>query len=240
MDVALLTAGIPDTLGKCRAMNRFKTYLWAATFVLLSASFTGAQEHQHHDFGDIETWIQRFEDPARELWQKPDQVVGLLNLLPGQNVADVGAGTGYFTRRMAEQVIPGGIALAVDIEPGFFPYIDKRAVTDGQDNIFIRKAEIDNPRLGVAIFDLIFICNTLHHIDHRAEYFAWLQRALRSGGRVVVVDFFKDMEIPVGPKPAMRLSHQSLKAEFVAAGFSVDVDVETLPYQYILTATLRQ
>ena len=221
-------------------MIRLTACLWAVTLVLFLPTLVVAQEHQHHDFGDIEKWVERFEDPAREEWQKPDHVVGLLNLQAGQNVADVGAATGYFTRRMAKKVVPGGIAVAVDIEPGFFPYIDARAVAENQDNIFTRKAEADNPRLGVGNFDLIFICDTLHHIDHRAEYYAWLQRALRSGGRVVVVDFFKEMEIPVGPKPAMRISHQALKAEFVAAGFRVDVDVETLPYQYILTATVRE
>ena len=198
-----------------------------------------AQEHHHphHDFSDIETWIERFEDPARDEWQRPDMVVELMGLTPGQNVADIGAGTGYFTRRLAKKVSPGGIAVAVEIEPGFFPYIDKRALEAGQDNIFTRLCLPDNPRLSPATYDLIFICNTLHHIEHRAEYYAWLKRALRPKGRVVVVDFFKDMDIPVGPKPSERLAPGALRTEFQAAGFTVSVDAETLPYQYILTAT---
>ena len=199
-----------------------------------------AQGHgNHHDFSEIDRWIERFEEPAREDWQKPDLVVELLGLQPGQNVADVGAGTGYFTRRMAKKILPGGIAVAADIEAGFFPYVSKRALEAGQDNIFTQLALVDNPRLAPGTYDLIFICNTLHHIEHRAEYYAWLRRGLKPGGRVVIVDFFKDMEIPVGPKPSERLAPGSLRLEFESAGFTVSIDAESLPYQYILFATPR-
>lgn len=196
------------------------------------------QGHQHN-FSDIERWIERFEDPARDEWQRPDTVVELLGLVPGQNVADIGAGTGYFTRRMAKKISPGGLAVAVEIEAGFFPYIQKRAHQDSQANILTQLAEPNNPWLAQSTYDLIFFCNTLHHIGRRAEYYAWLRRALRPGGRVVVVDFFPDMEIPVGPRPEMRLAPRTLRMELEAAGFTVSVDAETLPYQYILTARPR-
>ena len=210
-----------------------------ALLLLLLALPVLAEEHGHHDFSDIQKWIDRFEEPSREEWQKPDAVVELLGLKPGQNVADIGAGTGYFTRRMAKKILPGGVAVAVEIEPGFFPYINKRALDAQQDNIFTQLALVDNPRLAPGTYDLIFICDTLHHIEHRAEYYAWLRRGLKPGGRVVVVDFFKDMDIPVGPKPSERLAPGSLRMEFEAAGFTVRIDAETLPYQYILVATPR-
>ncbi len=196
--------------------------------------------HQPHgSFSETEKWVQRFEDPARDEWQRPDMVVELLGLTPGQNVADIGAGTGYFTRRMAKKVSPGGLAVAVDLETGFFPYIQKRARDAHQANILTQPAEPNNPWLAPATYDVIFICNTLHHIDRRAEYYAWLRRALRPEGRVVVVDFFKEMEIPVGPPQAMRLSPSALRLELEAAGFTVSIDAESLPYQYILTAKAR-
>ena len=213
--------------------------LTRALLLLLLALPVLAEEHGHHDFSDIQKWIDRFEEPAREQWQKPDLVVELLSLQPGQNVADIGAGTGYFTRRMAKKILPGGVAVAVEIEPGFFPYINKRALEANQDNIFTQLALVDNPRLSPGTYDLIFICDTLHHIEHRAEYYAWLRRGLKPGGRVVIVDFFKDMQIPVGPKPSERLAPGALRMEFEAAGFTVKVDAETLPYQYILIATPR-
>ena len=74
----------------------------------------------HHDFSDAEKWIERFEEPSRDDWQKPDLVVESLNLKPGMNVADIGAASGYFTRRMAKKIGPGGFAFAVDIESNFF------------------------------------------------------------------------------------------------------------------------
>lgn len=197
-------------------------------------------EHgKHHDFSDLQKWVERFEDPQREEWQKPDLVVELLKLGPGHNVADIGAGTGYFTRRMAKKILPGGLAVAVEIEPAFFSYVQKRAIEDKQDNLLMQLALPDTPRLAVGTYDVIFMCNTLHHIEHRAEYYAWLRRALRPGGRVVVVDFFKEMELPVGPPPSERLAPGSLRLEFEAAGFTVSVDAESLPYQYILSATPR-
>ena len=211
-------------------------------FLILPAA---AQRHgshppgHRHDFSDIERWIERFEEPAREEWQKPDLVVDLLGLQPGQNVADVGAGTGYFTRRMAKKILPGGLAVAVEIEPGFFPYVSQRALEADQSNILTQLALPDNPRLAAGVYDLIFICNTLHHIERRTEYYAWLRRGLRPGGRVVIVDFFKDMEIPVGPGPSERIAPGTLRMELEAAGFSVSIDAESLPYQYIVTATAR-
>lgn len=215
------------------------------TALLLSLSFTlpllahPSSSDSQKTFSEIERWIQRFEEPARADWQLPDTVVEILGLRPGQNVADIGAGTGYFTRRFAKKISPGGLAVAVELEPGFFPYIQKRAREANQANILTQPAEPNNPWLSPATYDLIFLCNTLHHIDNRAEYYAWLRRALRPDGRVVVVDFFKTMEIPVGPPPHMRLDPSALRLELQAAGFTVSVDAETLPYQYILTAKAR-
>ncbi len=212
--------------------------------LLLLSGLASTQEHphghqHHHDFSDVKKWIEMFEAPDRAEWQKPDLVVEKLGLKPGDHVADIGAASGYFTRRLASQVRPGGFALAVDVEPGFFDYIRHRAHREDQRNLFCVRADDDDPHLPEASFDLIFICDTLHHISNRLAYYALLRKTLRGpGSRIVVVDFFKDREIPVGPSKAMRLDRQALKAEFEEAGFSVELDTETLPYQYILTARL--
>lgn len=198
-----------------------------------------SQHHQHkghHDFKDTNKWIQKFEEPARAEWQKPDLVVKTMKLKPGNNVADIGAASGYFTRRMAKAVSPGGIALAVELEPGFFSYILDRARKEGQFNLFTVKCSEDDPNLPEKTLDVIFICDTLHHIEKREAYYQKLRKALRADGRVVIVDFKKYADIPVGPKPEMRLSSKKVQAEFEAAGFAVEVDIDTLPYQYILTA----
>ena len=191
----------------------------------------------HHDFKDTDKWIQKFEDPARAKWQKPDTVVKAMQLKPGYNVADIGAASGYFTRRMAKQISPGGIALAVELEPGFFSYILDRARREGQKNLLTVQCTEDDPRLPEATLDVILICDTLHHIEKRPAYYQKLKKSLRPYGRVVIVDFKKYAKIPFGPKPPMRLSSDKVRKEFEAAGFQVGIDIDTLPYQYILTAT---
>jgi predicted methyltransferase len=194
--------------------------------------------HMTHDFSDAEKWIEKFEDPTRDEWQKPDLVVEMLNLKPGMNVADIGAASGYFTRRMARKIMPGGYALAVEIESNFFPYVLERAYKEQQFNLFTVECTETDPRLPERSLDLILIVDTLHHIENRPTYYELLKASLRDGGRVVIVDFKKHADIPVGPGPKMRLSAQSVTDEFEAAGFQVSVDDNTLPYQYILTASL--
>ena len=201
----------------------------------------GGHKHhgKHHGFGDTEKYIQRFEEPARAEWQKPELVVEMLQLKPGMNVADIGAATGYFARRMAKKVMPGGYVAAVDLEEGFVPYLRRRAYQEGVFNVFPVKGLPDDPLLPAESIDLILIVAALHHFDEREAYYEKLKSALRESGRVVVVDFYKEKEIPVGPGPEMRLRATDLKKEFEAAGFVVDIDSATLPYQYILTATKK-
>lgn len=192
--------------------------------------------HKHHDFSDAELWIERFEDPARDKWQKPDLVVEMLGLQPGMNVADIGAASGYFTRRMASKILPGGFALAVDIEKNFFDYVTERAHKEGQHNLFTVECTEDDPRLPDATMDLVLIVDTLHHIQNRPSYYQKLKKSLRKDGRVVIVDFKKYAEIPVGPKPEERLKATRVQKEFEEAGFQVTVDQTSLEFQYILTA----
>lgn len=215
----------------------FLSTFWGTAWAQHSHDQHGPAGHGH--FRDAKKWIERFEDPARDAWQKPDAVVESLKLKPGMNVADVGAASGYFTRRLASQVMPGGYALAVDIESSFFPYVLERAHSEGQFNLFTVQSLPDDPRLPDESLDVVLIVNTLHHISERPTYYDKLRKSLRSGGRVVVVDFQKDVEIPVGPSREMRLSRESVEEEFRSAGFTVESDTELLPYQYIITATKR-
>ena len=190
--------------------------------------------HHHHGFHEVERWIERFEAPSRAVWQKPDQVVSFLKLESGQTIADIGAGSGYFTRRFAEAVGPQGSALAVEIEPGFFPFIRQTAKELGLDNLKPHHAEPDDPKLEPNSMDMVFICDTLHHIENRQPYYQKVYAALKPGGRLVVVDFFKNRDIPVGPGPKMRLSWSRVKWEMERAGLRSKVEAGLLPYQYIV------
>lgn len=209
-----------------------------STILFLLTAFAQHQGQQHHDpqhsFADTYRWVEEFENTERDAQQKPDDVVRALNLSPGDVVADIGAGTGYFTRRFANAVGDSGIAYAVDLEPNMLQYVAERAQQDGQPNIVPVLATASSPMLAPDSVDLFFICNTIHHIGNRAAYYEILARDLRDGGRLAIVDFRKDAELSQGPDKAMRLARSSLIDELTQAGFRLAEEHAFLPVQYFL------
>jgi ubiquinone/menaquinone biosynthesis C-methylase UbiE len=146
---------------------------------LLSALLLAAQ-HQHtpaHSFEDVDRWVAEFESPERDRQQKPDEVVAALKLRSSDRIADIGAGTGYFTRRFAKSAA-GGTVYAVDLEPNMLRYIAKRARTEGQKNVVPVLGLPESPMLPPDSVDVIFICNTIHHIEERSAYYAVLREIL--------------------------------------------------------------
>ncbi len=207
------------------------------SFVMLLGIFLGAQQQHHttrHSFENVDRWVEEFESPDRDRWQQPDEVVEQMKLMPGDDVADIGAGTGYFSRRFARAVEPDGVVYAVDLEPNMLRYMAKRAVDEGQMNLVPVLATSDNPMLPPSSVDVIFICDTIHHIENRGQYYQTLARDLRAGGRLVIVDFYKDKDIPAGPPKPMRLSRSALRDEVEHAGFRFVEERDFLPYQYFL------
>lgn len=184
-------------------------------------------------FSDVERWVKRFEDPKRQEWQKPDKVVEALNLKPGDTVVDIGAGTGYFTRRFAKEVLPGGRALGLDIENSLVNYMKEDARKLNLDNYEARVVKPDNPELEPGSVDVIFLCNTYHHIDKRVDYFGRISSSLKPGGRVVIVDYYKK-EMPEGPPPRHKLSKEAVQKEMKGAGYRLLRSHDFLPYQYFL------
>ncbi len=149
-----------------------------------------------------------------------------LALRPEEAVADIGAGPGYFARRFAHYA---GTVYAVDIDRKLL----KMAADGAPPNMKTVLASPDNPNLPTAGLDTIFFCDVLHHIESRAAYYAKLDKALKPGGRIVIVDFYK-RPLPVGPPPAMKLSEDQVKSEFQAAGFRLAKSFNFLPHQYFL------
>src|SRR5262249_787065 len=125
---------------------------------------------------------------GRDRWQKPHLVVRLLDVRPGSRVADLGAGGGYFTFRLADAVGPAGTIYAVDVDEGLVEYLRGRAFRQGRRNVVAIRAVSDDPRLPADGVDLVFTCNTYHHLTDRTAYFARLRQHLRPGGRVAVID----------------------------------------------------
>lgn len=198
--------------------------------VLLAAC--GNHHRKVHRFEDVERWVPVFEDPEREAWQKPDEVVRRLELKPRDTVADIGAGTGYFTRRFAAAVGPQGLALGLEVATGMVAYMEKDAKRLGLRQYQARVVPPDDPQLASGSVDLAFICDTYHHIENRVGYLKNLAPALKSGGRVVIVDFY-DRPLPVGPRHG-KLSEDRVKEEFEHAGYRLTRSHDFLPYQYFL------
>lgn len=195
--------------------------------LVLSLFFAPQVEHQkHHPPRNPEEYAKILENPQRDAWQKPHDVIQALKLRPDEVIADIGAGSGYFARRFAHHVKQ---VYAVDIDAKLLAIIAKH----GAANIKNVLASPDNPRLADASIDTVFICDVLHHIDNRPAYYAKLTKALKPGGRIVIVDFFKK-PLPVGPPPAMKLSEEEVTAELKAAGYKVAEAHTFLPHQYFL------
>lgn len=191
-----------------------------------------------HAFDDVDKWVERFDDPAREEWQKPGLVVRSLLLKPGMNAADIGAGTGYFNRHLAEAVGPGGKVYAADLEPKMVAYMGERAKREETPNVVPLLAAADDPELPAGAIDMILIVNTYHHFDDRLAYFGRLKAALKPGGRIAVIDFLKK-ELPVGPPLEHKLDRDQVVAEMDAAGYDLIREPEFLPYQYFLIFQAR-
>lgn len=175
---------------------------------------------------DAAEYARRLNDPLRDSWQKPHDVVMALELKPDEVIADIGAGTGYFAKRFANHA---GKVLAVDIDARLL----QMAAAGAPGNLKTVLAANDDPRLEKASVDTVFFCDVLHHIDGRAAYLSKIREAIRPGGRLVVIDFEK-RETPVGPGLEMRIDRKDMIAELRKAGFSGPREFAILPYQYFL------
>jgi len=210
-----------------------KSILRFAFMLLLLAAATGALAQ--HGFHDAERWAAQFDDPARDAWQKPDEVIRALSPAPDAVVADIGAGTGYFAVRLA-RAVPRGRVIGVDIEPDMVHYLERRARRAGLANLVARLGAADDPRLPVKA-DLVLLVDTYHHIAAREEYFRRLRGSLRAGARLAIIDFRPDS--PYGPPPGGRVPPAQAKRELVRAGFELLAEHDFLPYQYFLVLRAR-
>jgi len=187
----------------------------------------------HRRFDDPAEWAKVFDDPARDAWQRPERVVAALGLRPGQAVADLGAGTGYFSRHLSRAVGPAGAVLAVDPEPNLVAWLRDRAEREGTPNVVPVLASRDTPRLPHGSVDVVLVVDTYHHLDARVAYFEALRAALRPGGRVAVIDWQK-RPLPVGPEMDHKLAREQVVEEMGRAGYALVEEPDVLPYQYFL------
>lgn len=189
-----------------------------------------ANEHMHQS--SVEDLIKRFESSERDAYQKPELVLDYLGDITGKKVIDIGAGSGYFSVKLADR---GAQVIAADVNDEFQAYIKKRILENNLSNIETRKIPYDAPGLDNQEVEMALMVNTYHHIENRPDYFAKVKTGLTDNGELVIIDFF-DFETPVGPKHH-KISIDTVIDELKKAGFTTfDVEVNQLPYQYMIKA----
>jgi 2-polyprenyl-3-methyl-5-hydroxy-6-metoxy-1,4-benzoquinol methylase len=183
---------------------------------------------------DFHALVAHFEDPARAQWQKPGEVIASLGSLEGKTVADIGAGSGYFSFPLAKKAAK---VIAIDIDQRFLDYIEQKKRTQKVGtNVETRITAPDSPGLKPGEADVVLIVDTYHHIENRIDYFKKLKKDLAKDGVLVIVDYKKE-KTPPGPPVELRVAQESVEAELKSAGFTiVNTDRDLLPYQYIIKA----
>ncbi len=189
-----------------------------------------------HRFENAEEWAKRFDGPSRDVWQKPADIVALMEIAPGMTVADIGAGTGYFLPYLSAATGDTGLVLGLDIEVDMVRYMEMRANREKLANVKARTVAVADPELSLGSVDRVLIVDTWHHIPERVAYAKKIAKGLRPGGAVFIVDF--TMETERGPHKDHRLSSESIVAELTEAGLTAEIIGEELPDQFIVRGRL--
>jgi len=207
--------------------------------LILSQSFLSAQnktltmEEMQRLHQDSKAYISYLDDPQRDSYQKPHEVITALGLRKGEVIADIGAGSGYFTFRFAQHVGEKGRVYAVDISPEMILHMNRRIRDRQLRNVITLLAAPHDPLLMDHSIDRFFICDTWHHIRNQTQYLALLKRMLKPGGQVIMIDFQKK-ETPVGPPMEMRIAREDLIKQLESNEFTLTQEHTFLPYQYFL------
>jgi SAM-dependent methyltransferase len=207
--------------------------LRALVAATLSASCVALAQSPHtheHRFSGADRWAKVFDDPARDAWQKPHEVIAALSPAPDSVIADIGSGTGYFAVRLAH-VVPKGRVYGVDTEPDMVKYLDERAKREGLANLVSIAGRPGDAGLPAKV-DLVLMVDVYHHISEREKYFGGLRGSLKPGARVAIIDF--RLDAPSGPPKKERIAPAQVKAELAKAGYALAKEHEFLPNQFFL------
>ena len=177
--------------------------------------------------------IPLLEDPERDTWQKPDEVLNALEIGKGQTIADIGAASGYLTVKLSERVKETGAVYAVDIQQEMLDYIRTRQGDKGFKNIILVLGNMDDPKLPLGSLDLAILLSTYHEIAQPVDFMRKLKLALKPQGKLAILEFSD--ESPIGPPLKFRLPEDLVINELKQAGFTLlQRHAFLLPYQYFL------
>ena len=195
--------------------------------------------HQMHELhNDPKSYIGALEDPKRDAYQKPHEVLTALNIKPGETIADIGAGSGYFSFKLAHFVGDKGKVYAVDVSPDMVRYLNRRIRETKASNVVTVLADNDDPLLADRSVNRFFICDVWHHVENQTKYLSLMKKMLKPGGEVVMIDFHKK-ELPLGPPMQMRIAREDVIKQLEANGFKLSKEHTFLPYQYFLVFTAK-
>ena len=174
------------------------------------------------------------ESPDRDAWQKPDQIMDALSIADGGKVADIGAGAGWFTIRLARRVGPNGIVYAEDVQRQMLEAVRRRVTREGLGNVQVRLGTGTDPNLPAAALDAILVVDVYPEVDDRVAFLRNLARALKPNGRLGVVNYKPGNGGP-GPSPeeGVRVASGAVEADAASVGLRV-LARQNLPFQYLI------
>jgi protein-L-isoaspartate O-methyltransferase len=211
----------------------------AAAVVIAAVLLVAAQERRHPVSGRIlastmgvegAAWLDR---PEREAEEAPSKAIPALQIAPGAVVADIGAGSGYYTARLSKAVGPAGRVVATDLQPGMLDLIRARVARERLTNVEIVQGRADDPVLPARTFDLLLMVDVYHELASPQVFVRKLKDALKADGRLVLIEFRgEDPRVPI--REAHKMTVEQVRQELGADGFRIDRVIEVLPWQHII------
>ena len=175
-------------------------------------------------------WLDRDE---REKEEQPEKAIAEFNLKPGMMIGDVGAGTGYYSIRMAKLVTPGGVVYANDIQQGMLDKLNTKASAADVKNIVTVLGSESDPKLPLGKLDLVILVDVYHEFSRPQRMLQGIRESLKPGGRLVLLEYRKeDPSVPI--RPEHKMSVEEVKAEVTPEGFRFEKVVDKLPWQHII------
>jgi len=218
-------------------MERIRWVGMAALALLLGCAPSLIERDGHRVFNPL--YLFYLDGRSRDSWQQPERVIDALALAPDAVVADVGAGSGYFTERFARRVGAGGFVYATDVQEEMLDRLRARVTRKRLANVSVVIARFDDPSLPEACCDLVFLSSVYKEIDERIAYMEKVRRVLRPSGRVAILEYRPDWE-GAGPPPTDRLRPEIVTQEMAAAGFDLREQHDFLARQYFLVFARRK
>jgi ubiquinone/menaquinone biosynthesis C-methylase UbiE len=177
---------------------------------------------------------------SRAGWQIPDRVIQSLDIQPGDRVADIGAGDGYFTFRLADAAGPGGKVYAVEVDKESIETLRVKTKQRGYSNVEVILGELDDPLLPDGEIDLVFLCNAYHHIEERRAYFQRLRKDLTPQGRVAIIDMKVSPLVRLFVPTGHWTTVETMQQEMHEAKYHTEKQLEFLPAQNFLLFSVLQ